>query len=500
MRWEINTGIPFNSFQYFEKTLIAPNGFREYDLRWLLGKDINPNGFLVMGLSYGTYLRRVLGTSQAVIGHDFRAYSQNLGFAFIVGLLASGIDVIDIGLALTPIVYFAQHHFQCPGAAAITASHNENGWTGIKLANGLSSTLGPEEIQQMRSIVEKGDFESGRGEYRSAEGIFDLYLKDILAAGPLTRPLKVVFAAGNGTAGLYGPPVLRALGCNVIELHCEGNWDFPNHNPNPEDVVFLKSISESTRANGADIGIGIDGDGDRIGVVDDKGREVFSDKLGLLVARWICPQFPNRSIVIDVKSTGLFYDDPILKKHNCSVITWKTGHSYIKAKVAESHALAGFEKSGHWFFNDPLGRGYDDALGSTAHLLRMLVGCGDSLSSLVDALPKTWQSPTLGVFCADEEKYRVVDDVVRLYEQDQQKGIVIAGQRIKELVTVNGVRFVLNDDSWGLVRASSNKPSIVIVAESKTSRDQLYDIIQNIQSRLAGTAKVGEYDQQMEPR
>ena len=500
MRWEINTGVPFNSFQYFEKTLIAPNGFREYDLRWLLGKDINPNGFLVMGRSYGTYLRRVLGTSQAIIGHDFRAYSQNLGFAFIVGLLASGIDVIDIGLALTPIVYFAQHHFQCAGAAAITASHNENGWTGIKLSNGLSSTLGPEEIQQMRSIVEKGDFENGRGEYKSAEGIFDLYLKDILAAGPLTHPLKVVFAAGNGTAGLYGPPVLRALGCNVIELHCEGNWDFPNHNPNPEDVAFLKSISESTRANGADIGIGIDGDGDRIGVVDDKGREVFSDKLGLLIARWICPQFPNRSIVIDVKSTGLFYDDPILKKHNCSVLTWKTGHSYIKAKVAESHALAGFEKSGHWFFNDPLGRGYDDALGSAAHLLRMLVGCGATLSSLVDALPKTWQSPTLGVFCADEEKYKVVDQVVKLYEQDQQKGVVIGGQRIKELVTVNGVRFVLKDDSWGLVRASSNKPSIVIVAESKNSRDQLYDIIENIQSRLAGTGKVGEYDQQMEPR
>ena len=168
--------------------------------------------------------------------------------------------------------------------------------------------------------------------------------------------------------------------------------------PIPEDVAFLKSISEATLAHGADVGIGIDGDGDRIGVVDDKGHEVFSDKLGLLIARCICPKFPNRSIVIDVKSTGLFYDDPILKKHNCGVITWKTGHSYIKSKVAETHALAGFEKSGHWFFNDPLGRGYDDALVSTANLLRMLVDTGVSLSSLVDALPKTWQSPTLGRF------------------------------------------------------------------------------------------------------
>jgi phosphomannomutase/phosphoglucomutase len=235
-------------------------------------------------------------------------------------------------------------------------------------------------------------------------------------------------------------------------------------------------------------------------VVDDKGHEVFSDKLGLLIARWICPKFPNRSIVIDVKSTGLFYDDPILKKHNNGVITWKTGHSYIKAKVAESHALAGFEKSGHWFFNDPLGRGYDDSLVSAAHLLRMLVDTGDSLSSLVNALPKTWQSPTLGVFCADNEKYKVVDQIVELYAKDKDKGARIGGQKIKDLVTVNGVRFVLEDDSWGLVRASSNKPSIVIVAESKTSRDQLYDIMEHIQARLAQTGRVGEYDQQMEPR
>jgi phosphomannomutase / phosphoglucomutase len=500
MRWEIASQIPYNSFQYFENTLIAPNGFREYDLRWLLGKEINPNGFLLMGQSYGTYLRRILGKSQVVVGHDFRAYSQNLANALIVGLLSSGVEVIDIGLALTPMVYFAQHHFQCAGGAAITASHNENGWTGIKLANGLSSTLGPDEIQVLRTIVEKGDFERGSGKYQSAEGIFDLYLKDILKGGALKRPLKVVFAAGNGTAGRFAPAVLRALGCDVIELDCDANWDFPKHNPNPEDVAFLKSISEATQANGAEIGIGIDGDGDRIGVVDDKGREVFSDKLGLLIARAICPKFPNRSIVIDVKSTGLFYDDPILKKNNSNVITWKTGHSYIKAKVAESHALAGFEKSGHWFFNDPLGRGYDDALVSAANLLRMLVESGTALSALVDALPKTWQSPTLGVYCADEEKYKVVDDVVKLYEQDKQKGTIIGGQSIKDLVTVNGVRFVLKDDSWGLVRASSNKPSIVIVAEAKASRDQLYDIIEHIQVRLAKTGKVGEYDQQMEPR
>lgn len=500
MRWEIKTQVPFNSYQYFENTLVAPNGFREYDLRWILGKEINPNGFLIMGKCYGTYLRRVVGANQVVVGHDFRVYSQNLSFALMVGLLSSGVDVIDIGLALTPMVYFAQHHFGCKGGAAITASHNENGWTGIKLAKGLSSTLGPDEILHMRDIAEKGDFEKGSGSYKSAEGIYDLYLKDILGSGSLSRKVKVVLAAGNGTAGRFAPAVLKALGCEVVELDCEADWDFPKHNPNPEDVSFLKSISEATLANRAEVGIGIDGDGDRIGVVDDTGEEVFSDKLGLLIARWVCPKFPSRSIVIDVKSTGLFYDDPILKKNECNVITWKTGHSYIKSKVAESHALAGFEKSGHWFFGDPLGRGYDDALVSASYLLRMLVDEGVSLSSLIKALPKTWQSPTIGVFCRDDEKYEVVDRVAGLYTTDKKKGVLIGGQKIKELVTVNGIRFVFEDDSWGLVRASSNKPSIVIVAESKKSRDQLYDIMEHIQARLAQTGKIGEYDQQMEPR
>ena len=283
----------------------------------------------------------------------------------------------------------------------------------------------------MRSIVGKGDFENGRGEYRSAEGIFDLYLKDILKSGPLARPLKVVFAAGNGTAGRFGPAILRALGCNIIELHCEANWEFPNHNPNPEDVAFLKSISEATRANGADIGIGIDGDGDRIGVVDDKGREVFSDKLGLLMARWICPRFPNRSIVIDVKSTGLFYDDPILKKSNCRVITWKTGHSYIKAKVAEAHALAGFEKSGHWFFNDPLGRGYDDSLVSAAHLFACWSNAAKPYPRSLMPCRKPGNPQLLESSAPMMKNTRLSTQVVKLYEQDQQKRVAIVGQCVK---------------------------------------------------------------------
>lgn len=500
MRWQIEKQVPFNSYDYFQKTLITSNGFREYDVRWLIGKEINPNGFTVMGKSYGTYAQRVLGQTRVVVGHDFRKYSQDLCNAFILGLLSSGVDVLDIGLAVSPMLYFAQHLLDCKAGCMITASHNENGWTGIKVAKGLSSTLGPEDILEFRKIVESGDYATGAGKYTAVENVYEEYTKDALRDGPILKPLKVVLAAGNGTAGRFVPEILRKLGCEVIEVDCTPDWDFKRYNPNPEDVAFLHNISEVTKANRADVGIGIDGDGDRIGVVDDQGHEIFSDILGLLLARAICPQHPGRPVVIDVKSTGLYFDDPVLKASNTPIVLWKTGHSYIKAKVAETNALAGFEKSGHWFLNSPIGRGYDDAVLSSVQFLRMLAAAGKPLSQLHAELPKTWNSPTLGPYCADHEKYQVVDAVAAQYAEDKAKGVKIAGEVIKDIVTVNGVRFQLADDSWGLLRASSNKPSLVLVAESKKSRDQMYDIVEHIQARLAATGKVGEYDQQLPPR
>jgi phosphomannomutase/phosphoglucomutase len=205
-------------------------------------------------------------------------------------------------------------------------------------------------------------------------------------------------------------------------------------------------------------------------------------------------------VVIDVKSTGLFYSDPVLEKARNTVVTWKTGHSYIKSKVAQTDAMAGFEKSGHWFFNRPFGRGYDDALASSMYVLRFLSESGRRLSELVDALPVTWQSPTLGVFCPDDAKYRVVDGVTQQYEADFRAQAPIGGLRIKEIIKVNGVRFVLEDDSWGLVRASSNKPSLVVVAEARSAHEQLYDIVDHVKARLASTGEVGEYDQELPPR
>lgn len=500
MRWAIDPGVRENSFDYFEKTLLTENGFREYDARWLVDREINPNGFVVLGRAYATMMREVIKEERVVVGHDFRSYSQDLCRSLVVGLLSAGVHVIDVGLCLTPMMYFAQHHFQCRAGLQVTASHNENGWTGVKIADGLSSTLGPEGIVAFKKIVYAGRFSTGCGGYEAYEGLAELYRRDILAGGALKRPAKVVVAAGNGTAGRFVPDILRALGCEVVEVDCDPDWTFRKYNPNPEDLGFLKRISEATRENGADLGLGFDGDGDRIGVVDDRGREVFADRLGLLVARSICRRHPGRSLVIDVKSTGLFLDDPILRQTGTRVHMWKTGHSYIKAKVAKEGALAGFEKSGHWFFNPPLGRGYDDGVVSAANLLRVVDEAGRPLSAMLDELPRTWQSPTLGPRCGDGDKYAVVDSMLRRYREDMESGATIGGCRIKDLIDVNGVRFVLEDDSWGLIRASSNKPSLVVVAEARSSEDQLYEIVAQIQKRLAETGKVGPYDQEMPPR
>jgi phosphomannomutase / phosphoglucomutase len=495
MRWEITKKLPYNSFDYFEKTLITDNGFREYDVRWILGKEINPNGFILLGKAYGTFVREVLKEERVVVGHDFRSYSQDLCTSLTVGLMSTGVHVIDIGLAVTPLTYFAQHYFGVEGAAMVTASHNENGWTGLKLADGLSSTLGPDGIQKFREIVMGGKYASGKGSYESTGEVFDAYRKEVLSAGMLSRPVKVVLAAGNGTAGRFTPTVLRDLGCDVHELDCTADWTFPRHNPNPEEMSFLEDISRVTRESGAELGIGIDGDGDRVGVVDDQGRPVFADKLGLLVARWISASHPKRAFVIDVKSTGLFANDDVLKAAGAEVVMWKTGHSYIKAKVNEVHAIAGFEKSGHWFFNKPYGRGYDDATLAAAQVLRLIDAAGKPLSKLIDDLPTTYQSPTLGVECADEKKYAVVDQLTKLYEKDHAAGVAIGGEKIQDLITVNGVRFVFGDGSWGLIRASSNKPSLVIVAESTSSQKQMVAIVDAITVRLREVGVTGEYDQ-----
>ena len=304
-------------------------------------------------------------------------------------------------------------------------------------------------------------------------------------------------ACGNGTAGIFAPQVFKKIGCEVIELDCNLDYAFPKYNPNPEDLKMLKEIGKSVLKNKADVGFGFDGDGDRVGIVDNNGNEIYSDKIGLLIARNLAPDHKKSKFIVDIKSTGLFANDEILLENNCETIYWKTGHSHIKRKVNEINALAGFEKSGHLFFNQPLGYGYDDAINSAMQVCYLLNNKKEKLSEIINELPKTYQSPTMAPFCKDEEKYDVVKYLVKKIENLKISNIKIDNQSITNILTVNGVRFSFEDGSWGLIRASSNKPSLVVVVESPSSDKRKNKIFEFIDSLLKETGKVGKYDQKI---
>jgi phosphomannomutase/phosphoglucomutase len=322
------------------------------------------------------------------------------------------------------------------------------------------------------------------------------YMADLLKRPKFIRPLKVVVSCGNGTAGAFAPRVLEALGASVVPLNCELDYTFPAHNPNPEDLAMLHDTRDAVLASGADLGLAFDGDGDRCGVVDNEGEAIFADKVGVLLARDVSARNPGAHFVADVKSTGLFMTDPVLKKNGARTVLWKTGHSYIKRYSHETGALVGFEKSGHFFFNPPLGRGYDDGLIAALAVLDMLDRNPDkSLADLRRSLPRTWQSPTMSPHCDDELKYGVVDRVVDHFEKVAANGGMLAGQKVRELITVNGVRIVLDDGTWGLVRASSNKPELVVVVESPSSEDNMRAIFAEIDAVLSSQPEVGPYNQ-----
>src|SRR5690606_22778180 len=297
-------------------------------------------------------------------------------------------------------------------------------------------------------------------------------------------------------AGAFAPRVLRELGCEVIELDTELDHTFPKYNPNPEDLEMLHAMRDAVLASGADVALGFDGDGDRCGGVDNEGEEIFADKVGVMLARDLARVHDKPTFVVDVKSTGLFMTDPELQKLGVTADYWKTGHSYMKRRVNESGALAGFEKSGHYFFNQPIGRGYDDGLVSAIAVLDMLDRSpGKSMADLKNPLPKTWGSPTMAPHCADEAKYGIVEKVVRHFEQAQAKGEKVAGQTIRDLVTVNGVRVTVEDGTWGLVRASPNKPELVVVVESPVSEARMRDMFKAVDGVLRTHPEVGEYNQ-----
>jgi phosphomannomutase/phosphoglucomutase len=485
----------------FESTpLIKATGFREYDARWLFGPDINLLGVEALGLGLGSYFQE-LGKRRVVVGHDYRSYSLSIKQALSLGLVTAGCEVLDIGLSITPMAYFAQFELDAPCVAMVTASHNENGWTGVKMGAAPPLTFGPDEIGRLKEIVLKGEAQPRPGGTLShVAGVAERYIADAASRVKLKRPLKVVCACGNGTAGAFAPEALRRMGVAVvIEQDCELDYNFPRYNPNPEDHEMLHAMAEAVRTHGADLALGFDGDGDRCGVVDDTGHEIFADKIGLMLARDLSALRPGATFVVDVKSTGLFLTDPVLKAQGAKTVYWKTGHSYIKRKTSELGALAGFEKSGHLFFNPPNGRGYDDGLVAAAAILAMLDrNPGRTLSQLNEALPKAFTSLTMSPHCADETKYGVVEEIVREYEALARSGASILGRRISDVLTVNGVRVTLEDGSWLLVRASSNKPELVAVVESTKSEDDMRALFrEEVKPRLAKRSEIGAYNQEI---
>jgi phosphomannomutase/phosphoglucomutase len=413
--------------------------------------------------------------------------------------MQAGMEVVDVGVCTTPVAYYAQFALDCPAVAMVTASHNENGWTGVKMGAQKPLTFGPDEMNALKDIVlnNKGVAKAG-GKYTFVENFREQYLEAVTKGHKLSRPIKVVVATGNGTAGAFGPEALRRIGAEVIEADCELDFTFPKYNPNPEDLEMLHIMADAVKAHGAELCIGLDGDGDRCGVVDDKGEEIFADKTGVLLARDMSTKHPGAQFVVDVKSTAIYTIDPILKANGVKVDYWKTGHSYIKRRTAELKALAGFEKSGHYFFNAPYGRGYDDGIVAAIAVLEMLDHAGGKKLSEIEAtLPKTWSSPTMSPFCADDAKYAVVTAITKEYEALKAAGGKILGQDIVSIVTVNGVRVTLADGTWCLVRASSNKPSLVVVVESPTSSALMHEIFADLNARLSQHKDVGEYDQKI---
>jgi len=480
-----------------ESSHINPFGFREYDARWLYPKDINKEGIKNVGKGLGSQIiSKTKKTPRVIVGHDYRSYSEEIKKKLIEGLIDSGCSVEDIGLSLSPTVYFAQFNLDADAVAMVTASHNENGWTGIKMGIEKGLTHSPIEMSELKEIVLNKKFLKGKGSYKEIEGFKNIYINNLIK-NKIKKKLKVVVACGNGTAGIFAPEALKKIGCEVIELDCNLDYTFPKYNPNPEDMKMLEAISDMVKKNKADIGFGFDGDGDRIGVIDDNGNEIFSDKVGLLIARNLAPNHRKRKFIVDVKSTGLFAKDKILLKNECETIYWKTGHSHIKRKVKETGALAGFEKSGHFFFNQPLGLGYDDGIRSAIQICHLLDKQNKKMSGIVNELPKTFQTPTMAPFCKDEEKYEVITSLVDKVKGLKTNNIKIDNQKITDILTINGIRFSLEDGSWGLIRASSNKPSLVIVIESPTSdkrKKHIFDFINNL---LKSTDKVGKYDQKI---
>ena len=444
--------------------MLNPEIFRKYDIRGIAGKDMQESDVILLGKGIGTYLRRQ-DKREITLGRDCRLTSETYARRLMEGLTAVGCQVVDIGVCSTPVSYFSIRHLQKEGGVMVTASHNPPEYNGFKISCGTDSVFG-EQIQEIRRIIEAGRFDGGSGAVTQYD-INQPYIDYILGNIRLTRPLKVGIDAGNGTAGVTAVPIIQGLGCQTEALYCDMDGNFPNHEADPTVAANMQDLIALVKARGLDVGFGFDGDGDRIGVVDEAGRIVYGDQLMIIFTREILSRKPGATFISEVKCSQTMYDD--IEEHGGNAIMWKTGHSMIKQKMKEVKAELAGEMSGHMFFADRY-LGFDDAVYAACRLLEILAATGHSVSKLLADVPRTYTTPEIRVACPDPIKFEVVRQITEHFHQRER------------VIDIDGAR-VLFKDGWGLVRASNTQPALVLRFEA-LSQDRLQEIRDVVEGQL----------------
>jgi len=430
--------------------------FREYDIR---GKEneneINVSSMELIGKSYGTFLKK-RNIDCLVIGHDNRASSESFYQAVIKGALSTGCRIIPIGVALTPMLYWSQYYFKSKGGVMVTASHNPIGWNGVKLASSYSATLNQDELKEILDVIKTKRFIEKQGVLEEKKDIFNEYQKDLLSRFQSGRRMKVVVNTANGTAGFFAPTFFNQANCEVIEHLTKPDSNYPNYTPNPAQVEMMEDTGRIVKEQKADFGIAIDGDGDRLGICDEKGETVWPDRYLILLSRMVLKNNPKAKIVFDVKVSQALPED--IEKHNGVPIMWKTGHSYIKEKMKQEKAVLAGEMSGHIFFSDNF-YGFDDALFAALKLIEYFSHTEETVSEIIKQTPYYVSTPSLHAQCPDDKKYQVVQEITEEFK------------KTNKIIDINGARVYFTDKKWGLVRASSNLPALVLRFEAKTQEE-----------------------------
>ena len=450
-----------------------PSIFREYDIRGIAGKDLTADFARQLGLTYAEWAYHRTGKSRLkiAVGRDCRLTSDEYASALISGLRAGGVDVVEIGTCPTPLTYYSVHHYSLDGAIMITGSHNPAEYNGFKIGIG-KDTLHGEQIQELKRVMLAGNFTARPEGTLESKSIIPEYIQYVASQIKPARKLKVVLDAGNGTASNVAPELFEKFGAEVIPLFCELDGRFPNHHPDPTVPKNLTALIEAVRKNGADFGVGYDGDSDRIGAVDAQGRIIYGDELMVIFSREVLKTHPGATIISEVKSSQRLYQD--IQKHGGNGIMWKTGHSLIKSKMKETHAALAGEMSGHIFFADRW-FGFDDAIYSSARLYE-IVARGGTLASLISDLSPVVNTPEIRIDCEEEKKFALIEEAAKLLMDP-----------VATLTTIDGLR-VDYPDHWGLIRASNTQPVIVMRFEAQTE-EKLKQIQGKFENALASAAK-----------